>query len=296
MFMALINVFVLFLLLLVKPNQQAGGAVLAAACGSCNVTVSGNQINYTATGCTPRQTYRAELTGSAEFSDSQQPRANTEGAISGSFVVSSPGEYSFGLGEGLLDPYFCTKTASVTTEPPSEYECGDQTSGPDDICPANCPNSDSNGNGGTVPWWCSCGLLGKGCCKTTSSAGVGACNNNQLTCNNGICENKSSKTTSARISGDCNDGFISTAIGCIPFGSSSALVTFFVSWGLGIGGGVAMLSLIYAGFMTMTSAGDPKRLEMGKELVVSSLSGIVLLAFSIFVLRLIGVDILGLFA
>lgn len=105
----------------------------------------------------------------------------------------------------------------------------------------------------------------------------------------------SGRRTEAEIDNNCPAEHLNTAIGCIPFTSSSALVSFFVSWGLGISGGVAMLALIYAGFLVMTSAGDPKRLESGKEMVVSSLSGIVLLAFSIFILRLIGVDILGLF-
>jgi hypothetical protein len=151
-----------------------------------------------------------------------------------------------------------------------------------------------------------CGQLGQACCTGATQK---KCDENftdnglKLVCNpQNVCIlgddpiGATPEPTIAEISRGCpNTDEINTAIGCIPFGSSSALVTFFVSWGLGISGGVAMLSLIYSAFMIMTSAGDPKRLEMGREMVVSSLSGIVLIAFSVFMLRLIGIDILGLF-
>lgn len=95
--------------------------------------------------------------------------------------------------------------------------------------------------------------------------------------------------------GSGNNEGIPTAIGCIPITSVGALTTFFLRWGIGISGGVAFLSMIYAGFLIMSSAGDPKRLQTGQELVTSSVSGIILLVFSIFILRLVGVNILGLF-
>ncbi|GEM_PF-1713495 len=146
---------------------------------------------------------------------------------------------------------------------------------------------------------CCTGVNQKKCDENFSDGGLKLICNPQNVCVLGddpIGGGATPEPTIAQISRGCpNTNEINTAIGCIPFGSSSALVTFFVSWGLGISGGVAMLSLIYSAFMIMTSAGDPKRLEMGREMVVSSLSGIVLIAFSVFILRLIGIDILGLF-
>lgn len=65
-------------------------------------------------------------------------------------------------------------------------------------------------------------------------------------------------------------------------------------WAVGIGGGIAFLLIVYAGFMIMTSAGNPERLKAGQELLTSALSGLILLIFSVFVLRFIGIDILGL--
>ena len=43
----------------------------------------------------------------------------------------------------------------------------------------------------------------------------------------------------------------------------------------------------------MTSAGNPDKLRAGQELLTSAVSGLILLIFSVFILRTIGIDILG---
>lgn len=90
-----------------------------------------------------------------------------------------------------------------------------------------------------------------------------------------------------------NGDQINTAIGCVPFGDQNALVGFILKWALGIGGGIAFLLILVAGFQIMTSRGDPKRLQGGQELMTSAIAGLLLMIFSIFILRLIGVDILN---
>lgn len=87
---------------------------------------------------------------------------------------------------------------------------------------------------------------------------------------------------------------INTAIGCIPYDGPSSLAAFFLRWGVGIGGGIAFLLMVYAGFMIMSSTGNPERLKAGQELLTSSIAGLIMLIFSVFVLRLIGVNILDL--
>lgn len=67
-----------------------------------------------------------------------------------------------------------------------------------------------------------------------------------------------------------------------------------LGWAMGMGGGIAFLLIVYAGFMITTSAGNLERLKAGQELLTSAISGLILLIFSIFVLNFIGVDILGL--
>ncbi len=86
-------------------------------------------------------------------------------------------------------------------------------------------------------------------------------------------------------------GGIWTAVGCIPtdkIGMAKALVTL----GLSIGGGVGLLLILAGAFMLTTSQGDPKKTEEGKELITSAIIGLLVITFSVSLLRLVGVDIL----
>jgi hypothetical protein len=89
------------------------------------------------------------------------------------------------------------------------------------------------------------------------------------------------------LKGNCID----TAIGCIPI-EQQEMITFLLRWAIGIAGGVAFILIIIASFQIMTSQGDPKRLQAGKELLSSAIMGLILLIFSAFILRVIGVNIL----
>jgi hypothetical protein len=102
----------------------------------------------------------------------------------------------------------------------------------------------------------------------------------------------------------CRDGVggvakgIDTAIGCIPVlgeNGTQGITRFILQWGIGIAGGIALLLILYAGFLIMTSSGNPQRVQAGKELLGAAVSGILLLIFSTFILRFVGVDILGIF-
>jgi len=84
-----------------------------------------------------------------------------------------------------------------------------------------------------------------------------------------------------------------TAIGCLGGDSPSDFISSFIKIGTGIGGGIAFLLILFSGFQTMMSAGNPEKLHEAKELMSSAISGLLLIVFSVFLLRLIGVDILG---
>jgi hypothetical protein len=73
------------------------------------------------------------------------------------------------------------------------------------------------------------------------------------------------------------------------------MAKFFLGWGMGLGGGVALIIMVIASYMIMTSAGDPRKLQAGKELLTSAISGLVLLVFAAYLLKFIGVDLLGIF-
>ncbi len=87
---------------------------------------------------------------------------------------------------------------------------------------------------------------------------------------------------------------VDTAIGCLAAGDPKVLIGQLLSWGIGVGGGIAFLFIIYAGFMIATAAGDPKRIQAGRELLFSALSGLVLIVLSVLLLNFIGVNVLGL--
>lgn len=90
-----------------------------------------------------------------------------------------------------------------------------------------------------------------------------------------------------------SDKGVNTAIGCIPI-TPSGFITKFLGLGTGIAGGIAFLLILFGGFQILTSAGNPEKLNGGRELVSAAISGLLLIIFSLFLLRLIGFSILGL--
>lgn len=83
-----------------------------------------------------------------------------------------------------------------------------------------------------------------------------------------------------------------TALGCMPTGPEQ-----FIAWLLpkviGIAGGIAFLLILWGAFMVLTSAGNPEKLNEGKDIIVSAIVGLIVILFSVVLLRIIGVDILG---
>jgi len=83
-----------------------------------------------------------------------------------------------------------------------------------------------------------------------------------------------------------------TAFGCLPTNSGDFITTL-LKFGSGISGGIAFMLIIIGGFQIVMSTGNPEKLNEGKELVTSAIVGLIFIIFSVFILRLIGVDILG---
>lgn len=88
---------------------------------------------------------------------------------------------------------------------------------------------------------------------------------------------------------------IKTALGCIEFSNTNTMASNVVFIGMGIGSGIALLLIVFASFQIMTSQGDPKKFEEAKGLLTAALSGIALIILSGFMLRLLGINVLGLF-
>lgn len=83
-----------------------------------------------------------------------------------------------------------------------------------------------------------------------------------------------------------------TAIGCVP-ATLDGLVEHLLPFAMGIAGGIAFVLMLFGSLQIMTSAGNPEKLNAGKELLTSAIVGLLLIIFSVFILRLVGVTILG---
>lgn len=83
-----------------------------------------------------------------------------------------------------------------------------------------------------------------------------------------------------------------TAIGCIET-TTTGLINKFLPLGIGMAGGIAFLLIIFGAFQMMMSSGNPEKLNAGKELVSAAITGLLLIIFSIFILQLVGAQILA---
>lgn len=95
----------------------------------------------------------------------------------------------------------------------------------------------------------------------------------------------------------CNDavrgpGF-KTAIGCIHT-NPPEFVKDFLTFVIGIGGGIAFLMMLLGSFQMLTSAGNPEALQAGRERLTSAIIGLLFVIFAVLLLQVIGVDILKL--
>lgn len=86
---------------------------------------------------------------------------------------------------------------------------------------------------------------------------------------------------------------LDTAIGCISTRPGD-FVTRIVSIAVGVAGGIAFLILVYGGFKIVSSRGDPDALEAGRNVITSAIAGLLFILFSVMILRIAGIDILGL--
>lgn len=87
-------------------------------------------------------------------------------------------------------------------------------------------------------------------------------------------------------------GNIWTGIGCVPLSFSSFLNGYLIPTGIGLGGIIALICIIYSAFMMQTSEGNPEKIKKAQENLTSCILGLMLIIFSVFILRLIGVDII----
>lgn len=91
----------------------------------------------------------------------------------------------------------------------------------------------------------------------------------------------------------CNDNSsVNSAIGCIPT-EPSRFTRWILKWLIGISGGIAFLLIVYAAFQIISAAGNPQQVQAGQELLTSAITGLIFIIGSLFLLKLIGIEILA---
>ena len=86
---------------------------------------------------------------------------------------------------------------------------------------------------------------------------------------------------------------VKTGLGEIP-DNPTGLVNAVLKIALGAAGGVAFLLIIFGGFKLAFSRGDPQAVQDGRDVITSAVVGLVIIILAVFLLRLIGIEILGL--
>lgn len=89
------------------------------------------------------------------------------------------------------------------------------------------------------------------------------------------------------------EGCVETALGCIP-GNHEEMVKWIFPYLLGLGGLLAFGLIVFSGIQILTSGGNPEKIQGAKETITSAITGLLFIILSLFLLRLIGINILGL--
>lgn len=105
---------------------------------------------------------------------------------------------------------------------------------------------------------------------------------------------KTPSTSQNSPAGGCQSDEINTALGCISTDvESGGFINTLLQLAIGLGGMIALLLILGGVFIITTSAGIPDKLNQGKELITSAISGLLFIILSVVLLNLIGIKILA---
>lgn len=103
--------------------------------------------------------------------------------------------------------------------------------------------------------------------------------------------NQSDISTGKFISNGQSAG-IWTGLGCLKVDLATFIQETVLGLGIGLAGITALLCIIYGAFLMQTSAGDAERVKSAQELITSCITGLIIIIFSVIILKVIGIDIL----
>lgn len=82
-----------------------------------------------------------------------------------------------------------------------------------------------------------------------------------------------------------------TDVGCLPDDPINFVAKFYVL-GLGIIGAVAIISMVYGGYILMTSNGNPDRINLGKSYIFYAIAGLILAILGFAFVQIVVIDAL----
>lgn len=85
---------------------------------------------------------------------------------------------------------------------------------------------------------------------------------------------------------------INTALGCVPT-KLEGVIPWLLRAIAGVAGGIALLLLFYGGLVYIMAGGEKTGVEEAKGIITAAISGLLLVIFSVLILRIIGINILG---
>jgi hypothetical protein len=63
---------------------------------------------------------------------------------------------------------------------------------------------------------------------------------------------------------------------------------------IGVAGGVAFLLMVFGSYRLIFAGGNPEAIQQGREIITAAIAGLLVIVFSVFILQLVGISILGL--
>lgn len=109
-----------------------------------------------------------------------------------------------------------------------------------------------------------------------------------------LCRRFASTNEMSRCNSCADKGELLTGFGCIPVRLDSFINSFLLPRGISLAGIFAFFCIVIAAFRIQISRGDKEGLQKAKEMLTSCIIGLLLVIFAVFILRVIGVNILGL--
>jgi hypothetical protein len=108
----------------------------------------------------------------------------------------------------------------------------------------------------------------------------------------GICDPNTDSNCPSAKGVECSGGVL-TALGCVKT-EPAKIISSTVGVTVGLGGGISLLLMAYGAYQMITSGGNPEKLKQGRERFLAAAIGLTFITLAVFLLQIIGVDILNL--